>query len=74
MNKAELIAKLADDAGITKTQANATLDSFVSAVNETIRTTGRTRNQALLLRVFTVMPPSHYQTLHPPPFHEKQAT
>ena len=28
MNKAELIAKLADDAGITKTQANASLDSF----------------------------------------------
>ncbi len=28
MNKAELIAKLADDAGITKTQANAALDSF----------------------------------------------
>ncbi|HEX2845057.1 MAG TPA: HU family DNA-binding protein, partial [Chitinophagaceae bacterium] len=29
MNKAELIAQLADDAGITKTQANAALDSFV---------------------------------------------
>ena len=29
MNKAELIAKIADDAGVTKTQANATLDSFV---------------------------------------------
>ncbi|MFM6925245.1 MAG: HU family DNA-binding protein, partial [Ferruginibacter sp.] len=32
MNKAELISKLADDAGITKTQANAALDSFVAAV------------------------------------------
>ena len=32
MNKAELIAKIADDAGITKTQANASLDSFVAAV------------------------------------------
>ena len=32
MNKAELIAKVADDAGVTKTQANAALDSFVEAV------------------------------------------
>ena len=37
MNKAELIAKIADDAGITKTQANATLDSFVEAVTETLK-------------------------------------
>jgi len=28
MNKAELISKLADDAGITKTQANDALDSL----------------------------------------------
>jgi len=34
MNKAELISKLADDAGITKTQANAALDSFVAAVTK----------------------------------------
>ena len=32
MNKAGLVAKLADDAGITKTQANAALDSLVEAV------------------------------------------
>jgi DNA-binding protein HU-beta len=37
MNKAELIAKLAEDAGITKTQANATVDSFVDAVTKTLK-------------------------------------
>lgn len=37
MNKAELVAKIADDAGITKTQANATLDSFVDAVTKTLK-------------------------------------
>ena len=37
MNKAQLIAKLADDAGITKTQANATIDSFVEAVTKTLK-------------------------------------
>ncbi len=37
MNKAELITKIADDAGITKTQANATLDSFVDAVTKTLK-------------------------------------
>lgn len=37
MNKAELIAKLADDAGITKTQANAAVDSFIEAVTKTLK-------------------------------------
>ena len=37
MNKAELIAKLADDAGITKTQANTSLDAFVDAVTKTLK-------------------------------------
>ncbi|GAA4317701.1 HU family DNA-binding protein [Compostibacter hankyongensis] len=32
MNKAELIDKIAKDAGVTKTQANEALDSFTSAV------------------------------------------
>ena len=41
MNKAELISKLADDAGITKTQANATLDSFVEAVTKTLKGGGK---------------------------------
>jgi DNA-binding protein HU-beta len=37
MNKAELIAKIADDAGITKTQANATVDSFIEAVTKSLK-------------------------------------
>jgi DNA-binding protein HU-beta len=37
MNKAELIAKISDDAGITKTQANATVDSFIAAVTKTLK-------------------------------------
>ena len=37
MNKAELIARIAEDAGITKTQANATVDSFVDAVTKTLK-------------------------------------
>jgi len=41
MNKAELINKLADDAGVTKTQANAALDSFVEAVTKTLKGGGK---------------------------------
>ena len=41
MNKAELIAKIADDAGITKTQANEALDSFVGAVTKTLKGGGK---------------------------------
>jgi DNA-binding protein HU-beta len=41
MNKAELISKIADDAGITKTQANATVDSFVEAVTKTLKGGGK---------------------------------
>ena len=37
MNKAELIEKLSKDAGITKTQANAALDSFTEAVTKTLK-------------------------------------
>jgi DNA-binding protein HU-beta len=37
MNKAELIAKLADDASITKTQAGAALDSFTEAIAKTLK-------------------------------------
>lgn len=37
MNKAELIAHLADNAGITKVQANATLDAFIDAVTKTLK-------------------------------------
>ncbi|HSC39634.1 MAG TPA: HU family DNA-binding protein [Chitinophagaceae bacterium] len=41
MNKAELIAKIADDASITKTQANTALDSFVEAVTKTLKGGGK---------------------------------
>ena len=41
MNKAELISKLADDAGITYTLANAALDSFVAAVTKTLKGGGK---------------------------------
>ncbi|MGC4035252.1 MAG: HU family DNA-binding protein [Chitinophagaceae bacterium] len=41
MNKAELIDKIAEDAGITKTQANASLDSFIEAVTKTLKSGGK---------------------------------
>jgi DNA-binding protein HU-beta len=41
MNKAELIAKIADDAGITKTQSNMAVDSFVEAVTKTLKGGGK---------------------------------
>ncbi len=41
MNKAELISKIADDAGITKTQANASVDSFIEAVTKTLKGGGK---------------------------------
>jgi DNA-binding protein HU-beta len=41
MNKAELIAKIAEDADVTKTQANAALDSFISAVTKTLKGNGK---------------------------------
>lgn len=37
MNKAELVAQIAEEAGITKTQANAALDSFVDSVTKTLK-------------------------------------
>ncbi len=37
MNKAELIAKIAEDASITKTQANDTINAFVDAVTKTLK-------------------------------------
>ena len=41
MNKAELIAKISDDAGITKTQGNAVLDSVIEAVTKTLKGGGK---------------------------------
>lgn len=37
MNKAELIDKVAKDAGITKTQANDALDSFTGSVTAALK-------------------------------------
>ncbi len=37
MNKAELVAHIADEVGLTKTQANSALDSFVSAVTKALK-------------------------------------
>ncbi len=41
MNKAELISKISDDAEITKTQANAAIDSFTEAVTKTLKGGGK---------------------------------
>jgi DNA-binding protein HU-beta len=37
MNKAELVSKIAEDAGITKVQAGAALDSFIEGVTKTLK-------------------------------------
>ena len=41
MNKADLIATIAEDTGITKTQANAVLDSFIEAVTRSLKGGGK---------------------------------
>lgn len=41
MNKAELINKISDDTGVTKTQANAAIDSFIEAVTKTLKSGGK---------------------------------
>jgi DNA-binding protein HU-beta len=41
MNKGDLITKVSEDAGITKTQANAALDSFTDAVTKTLKSGGK---------------------------------
>ncbi|MDR1038403.1 MAG: HU family DNA-binding protein [Deltaproteobacteria bacterium] len=40
MTKAELIAKIAEDAQLTQTQANKALLSFINTVGDEIRSTG----------------------------------
>jgi len=37
MNKGELVSKIADDAGLSKAQANSALDSFTSAVTKALK-------------------------------------
>lgn len=41
MNKAELVAKISEDTDVTKTQANAVLDSFVENVTKTLKEGGK---------------------------------
>jgi DNA-binding protein HU-beta len=41
MNKADLVAKIADDAELSKTQANAALDAFTEAVTKTLKGGGK---------------------------------
>lgn len=41
MNKADLIAQISEDAGITKTEANAALDSFTAAVTKVLSKGGK---------------------------------
>jgi DNA-binding protein HU-beta len=41
MNKGELITKISEDTGITKTQANDALDSFIEAVTKTLKGGGK---------------------------------
>jgi DNA-binding protein HU-beta len=37
MNKAELVTKISDDSGISKTQANAALNSFIETVTKALK-------------------------------------
>jgi DNA-binding protein HU-beta len=37
MNKAELVSKIAEDAGITKVQATSALESFMEGVTKTLK-------------------------------------
>ncbi len=41
MNKAEMVAKISEDAGVTRTQANQALDSFIEAVTKTLKGGGK---------------------------------
>jgi len=41
MNKGDLITKISDEVGISKTQANAAIDAFTEAVTKTIKGGGK---------------------------------
>ncbi len=43
MNKADLIVRIAEDAGISKVQANSALDSFIDAVSRTLKADGKVK-------------------------------
>jgi DNA-binding protein HU-beta len=41
MNKGDLISKISEEAGISRTQANAAIDSFVDAVTKSLKSGGK---------------------------------
>ncbi len=41
MNKGDLIIKISEETGISKTQANAAIDSFTEAVTKTLKAGGK---------------------------------
>jgi DNA-binding protein HU-beta len=41
MNKGDLIVKISEEVGISKTQANAAIDAFTEAVTKTLKTGGK---------------------------------
>ena len=41
MNKGDLINKVADDAGITKAQANEAIDAVIEAIGKTLKGGGK---------------------------------
>ncbi|MFN5334001.1 MAG: HU family DNA-binding protein [Bacteroidota bacterium] len=41
MNKGDLITKISEDTGISKTQANATIDSITEAITKTLKSGGK---------------------------------
>ena len=41
MNKGDLITKISDEVGISKTQANAAIDAFTEAVTKTLKGGGK---------------------------------
>jgi len=41
MNKGDLILKISDEVGISKTQANAAIDAFTEAVTKTLKSGGK---------------------------------
>ena len=41
MNKGDLITKVSDDTGISKTQANAAIDSITEAITKTLKGGGK---------------------------------
>ncbi len=43
MNKADLIIRISEDAGISKVQANAALDSLIDTITRTLKADGKVK-------------------------------